>query len=149
MVKFLKVFADVVSEVKNNNYKMVIDVRNNGGGIIYLGAQLYHFLFPETFPINPRYNFVRGNASDYIASIMADKKLVVYTDYETLDVVNDVLALPTTTKKTIVGGKECSQTWSGSYSLNSDRYLYEFVGSTIPSSLYGKNLFDPNDLMFY
>ncbi|KAH7824196.1 uncharacterized protein MONOS_16490 [Monocercomonoides exilis] len=148
MVKFLKVFADVVSEVKNNNYKMVIDVRNNGGGIIYLGAQLYHFLFPETFPINPRYNFVRGNASDYIASIMADKKLVVYTDYETLDVVDDVLALPTTTKKTIVGGKERSQTWSGSYSLNSDRYLYEFVGSTIPSSLYGKNLFDPNDLMF-
>ncbi|KAH7819821.1 uncharacterized protein MONOS_3642 [Monocercomonoides exilis] len=147
-VKFMDILVKVVQEAKENNYKMVFDVRNNGGGIIYLGAQLFHFLFPEEYPINPRYNYVRSNATDYIAKMMADRKYLIFTDYETMDFIDDVTNLPTSEKKTNIGGKERTQTWSGSYAINSDRLLYEYIGSNIPSSLYGKNLFDPNDLMF-
>ncbi|KAH7821127.1 uncharacterized protein MONOS_10304 [Monocercomonoides exilis] len=146
--KFVQIVVNVVQEAKNNNFKMVFDVRGNGGGSSILSSIVYHLLFSETFPLNSRYKYVRAKPSDAFVATLADGETSLFTDYETLDVIDKVANIPTTEKKTIVDGKERFQTWSGSFAINYDRLLYSFIDGLIPSSLYGKNLFDPNDLLF-
>ncbi|KAH7817039.1 uncharacterized protein MONOS_10877 [Monocercomonoides exilis] len=146
--RFVQIVVNAVQEAKNSNYKMIFDVRGNGGGSSILSSIVYHLLFSETFPLNSHYKYVRTKATDAFVATLANGETSLFTNYETLDIIDNVTELPTTEKRTIVDGKERFQTWSGSFAINYDRLLNSFIDGLIPSSLYGKNLFDPNDLLF-
>ncbi|KAH7829647.1 putative Peptidase family S41 protein [Monocercomonoides exilis] len=148
-VTWITASVDVLVKSKKAGYKMIIDVRGNGGGIVFLGTQLYHLLFPNMFPITPKYSFVEGPANNEMFKAMeASAPIILITNYTTLDTIYDLLKLPARKirRNTSTGQRE--QNWTQPFAMNADRYFDILFTPLIPEEYRDKQMFDANDLLF-
>ncbi|KAH7819261.1 putative Peptidase family S41 member [Monocercomonoides exilis] len=149
LTNWVKGIVNVLVKAKKAGYKMIFDVRGNGGGIVFLGAQLYHLLFPNMFPIIPKYSFVEGPANNMLfRSMHGDDSYTVITEYTTLKPIPDLLKLPARKirRNTLTGQRE--QNWTQQYAMNSDRYFDILFSPFLPAEYRNKQMFDANDLLF-
>ncbi|KAH7830865.1 uncharacterized protein MONOS_8676 [Monocercomonoides exilis] len=95
--------SDAVSAVEEafaQKYKMVIDVRGNGGGLVMLGSLLTQVIFPGSFPVNAKMKYVNSSATHLLRPMNSADGYEWIVDYNTLKQIDDIGDLPMKEVKT-------------------------------------------------